>query len=81
MSGRRPDATQAFSFVDHFRECGVGDKWSSFPQYFRDRGYTVLGVGKLLHPGLPPSFLADGRALLPVRKLDGACNARSPDRT
>ena len=47
LSGRRPDATQAFSFMDHFREQGVGDSWSSFPQYFRDRGYTVLGVGKL----------------------------------
>ncbi len=59
MSGRRPDATQAYSFLDHFREQGVGDRWTSFPQYFRDRGFTVLGVGKLFHPGLPPSFDAE----------------------
>ena len=55
MSGRRPDATQSFSFKDHFREAGVGDQWSSMPQYFRERGFTTRGVGKLFHPGLPPN--------------------------
>jgi len=56
MTGRRPDATQAWSFRDHFREVGVGDKWTSMPQYFKNHGYTVFGTGKLFHPGLPPSF-------------------------
>ena len=56
MTGRRPDATRVFSFTDHFREAGVGSNWTSLPQYFRQQGYAVYGVGKMYHPGLPPSF-------------------------
>ena len=47
MTGRRPDATQAWSFMDHFREVGVGDKWISMPQWFRLNGFYTSGAGKL----------------------------------
>ena len=47
MTGRRPDATQAWSFMDHFREEGVGDKWISMPQWFRLNGFYTSGAGKL----------------------------------
>jgi len=56
MSGRRPDSTKAWTFEDHFREQGIGDKWSSLPQYFKERGYLTLGAGKIFHPSTPPSF-------------------------
>lgn len=56
MTGRRVDATQVWSFLHHFREEGVGDKWTSMPEYFRKQGYTVYGAGKMYHPGLPPNF-------------------------
>ena len=56
LTGRRPDATQAWSFMDHFRERGVGDKWTSLPEYFRRAGYWTVGAGKLFHPGVPPNF-------------------------
>ena len=53
-TGRRPDRTQAVSFVDHFRE--VGKEWATLPQHFRESGWQTYGAGKLFHPGLPPSF-------------------------
>jgi arylsulfatase A-like enzyme len=56
LTGRRPDATQAWSFMDHFRERGVGDQWTTLPEYFRTHGYWTVGAGKLFHPGLPPNF-------------------------
>mmetsp|Transcript_72939 Transcript_72939/g.173750 ORF Transcript_72939/g.173750 Transcript_72939/m.173750 type:complete len:667 (+) Transcript_72939:78-2078(+) len=56
MSGRRPDQTESWSFTGHFREEGIGNKWSSMPQYFKDHGYLTLGTGKIYHPALPPAF-------------------------
>ena len=56
MTGRRPDTTKAWNFIDHFREPGVGLNWTSLPQYFKKHGYFSSGVGKLYHPNLPPNF-------------------------
>ena len=50
MSGRRPDTTRVWEFVDHFRETDVGAHWVSLPQYFKSNGYLTLGGGKLFHP-------------------------------
>ena len=47
MTGRRPDTTRVWEFVDHFREKGVGADWVSMPQYFKAHGYITLGGGKL----------------------------------
>ena len=47
MSGRRPDTTHVFEFLDHFREMGVGHNWLSLPGYFKLHGYLTLGGGKL----------------------------------
>ena len=54
LSGRRPQRTKAWNFIDHFREEGVGANWTSFPGYFLQHGYTTLGGGKTYHPSLPP---------------------------
>lgn len=47
MTGRRPDTTKVWEFDDHFREAGPGTangvSWQSLPQYFKQRGYVVLG--------------------------------------
>ena len=53
MTGRRPDRTQCWNFIDNFRE--VGPDWISMPQYFKQNGYFTSGVGKLYHPDLPPN--------------------------
>ena len=56
MSGRRPDATKAYNFLNHFRESGVGDEWVALPELFKTAGYLVTGANKLYHEGLPPRF-------------------------
>lgn len=55
MTGRRPDTTKAWNFIDHFREPGVGLNWTSMPEYFKKHGYFTSGVGKLYHLNLPPN--------------------------
>jgi hypothetical protein len=47
MSGRRPDATKAFNFLNHFRETGIGDEWVALPELFKRAGYLVTGANKL----------------------------------
>ena len=42
--------------MDHFREEGIGDKWKTMPQWFRENGFFTVGSGKLFHPALPPNF-------------------------
>lgn len=56
MSGRRPDATKAYNFLNHFRETGVGDQWVALPELFKNAGFLVTGANKLYHEGLPPNF-------------------------
>eukprot|EP00730_Choanoeca_flexa_P007355 TRINITY_DN12321_c0_g1_i7.p2 TRINITY_DN12321_c0_g1~~TRINITY_DN12321_c0_g1_i7.p2 ORF type:complete len:202 (+),score=25.23 TRINITY_DN12321_c0_g1_i7:275-880(+) len=45
MSGRRPDTTQVWNFIDHFREPAIGAGWQSLPEYFKQHGYLTLGGG------------------------------------
>ena len=40
MTGRRPDATRVFNFVDHFRNT-TGATWRSMPQYFKENGFLT----------------------------------------
>eukprot|EP00005_Dracoamoeba_jomungandri_P012479 CAMPEP_0174275632 /NCGR_PEP_ID=MMETSP0439-20130205/59934_1 /TAXON_ID=0 /ORGANISM="Stereomyxa ramosa, Strain Chinc5" /LENGTH=498 /DNA_ID=CAMNT_0015367761 /DNA_START=46 /DNA_END=1538 /DNA_ORIENTATION=- len=54
LTGRRPDETKAWNFVDYFREKGIGQDWISFPQYFKEAGYHTTSLGKVFHPLLPP---------------------------
>eukprot|EP00755_Sulcionema_specki_P009900 Sspe_Gene.44967::Locus_22129_Transcript_1_1_Confidence_1.000_Length_458::g.44967::m.44967/K01136/IDS; iduronate 2-sulfatase len=55
MSGREPEKTRAYNFIDHFREAGIGENWTALPEAFKKEGYVVLGMGKTYHPGLPPN--------------------------
>ena len=56
LTGRRPDSTKSWNFIDSFRERGIGGNWTSLPQYFKEKGYTVVGTGKVFHKGLPPNW-------------------------
>ena len=51
MSGRVPDKTRTWNFIDDFRESGP--EWITMPEFFKNNGYTTLGHGKLYHPGHP----------------------------
>eukprot|EP01006_Ploeotia_vitrea_P004687 TRINITY_DN115191_c0_g1_i1.p1 TRINITY_DN115191_c0_g1~~TRINITY_DN115191_c0_g1_i1.p1 ORF type:complete len:546 (+),score=36.72 TRINITY_DN115191_c0_g1_i1:136-1638(+) len=52
LSGRRPDQTKVWNFINNFRQ--VGPNWISLPEYFKTHNYTTLGGGKIYHPGRPP---------------------------
>jgi iduronate 2-sulfatase len=54
MSGRRPDTTKVWNFINHFREKGIGSEWMSLPQWFKEHDYITLASGKLFHPAHPP---------------------------
>ena len=54
MTGRRPDTTKVWNFINHFRESGIGEDWVALPQFFREHGYLSYGSGKLYHPAKPP---------------------------
>jgi len=53
LSGRRPDRTKVWNFINDFRQ--AGPDWTSFPEHFKKNGYTTLGCGKIYHPGHPPN--------------------------
>jgi len=57
LSGRRPQVTQAYNFLDSFRE--VGPEWVTLPGYFRSAGFYTTSVGKVFHPDLPPNYDAN----------------------
>ena len=71
MTGRRPDRTRVWNFLDNFRcraghgqpghgeQCsvpGVGMNWTTLPGNFKRQGYLTLGNGKTFHPGDPWQF-------------------------
>eukprot|EP01006_Ploeotia_vitrea_P045533 TRINITY_DN66951_c0_g1_i3.p1 TRINITY_DN66951_c0_g1~~TRINITY_DN66951_c0_g1_i3.p1 ORF type:complete len:526 (+),score=35.83 TRINITY_DN66951_c0_g1_i3:39-1616(+) len=54
LSGRRPDTTQTWNFIDSFRKTPPdGHKWIALPQMFKENGYFSAGCGKVYHPGHP----------------------------
>ncbi|GMI15771.1 hypothetical protein TrVE_jg4338 [Triparma verrucosa] len=54
LSGRRPQRTEAYNFVDSFRDVEGGENWTTLPGLFKRNNYTTVGAGKIFHPGLPP---------------------------
>ena len=41
MSGRRPDATKCYNFLNHFRDNAPGQTWSSLPEHFKRNGSST----------------------------------------
>jgi arylsulfatase A-like enzyme len=56
MTGRRPDRTRVWNFMQNFRQNGRGGDWTSLPQNFKRAGYLTMGTGKTFHPGDPIQF-------------------------
>ena len=56
MSGRRPDLSRSWNFINHFRQDHPTD-WTSLPGLFvKDNDFVALGAGKVYHPKLPPCY-------------------------
>lgn len=61
MSGRRPDRTEMWNFVDGdlpggFRNAPGAAQWNTWPQHFGNMGYYTAGTGKIYHKGNPGHF-------------------------
>ena len=49
LTGRRPDTTQVHDIITYWRN--AGGNFTTIPQYFKENGYTTVGIGKIFHPG------------------------------
>eukprot|EP01043_Picozoa_sp_COSAG02_P002471 COSAG02_NODE_57_length_43668_cov_118.217196_8_plen_418_part_00 len=49
LTGRRPDHTRVYDLTHHFRDIGHR-ALVTLPEYFKLRGYTSTGMGKIFHP-------------------------------
>lgn len=49
LTGRRPDTTHVYDLQKYFRK--VGGNFTTIPEYFKQNGYTSIGMGKIFHPG------------------------------
>ena len=60
LSGRYPDKTRTWNFIDDFRSGSrEGESWTALPEFFRKKGFFVTGAGKIYHPTHPPNFDQD----------------------
>ncbi|KAL4229854.1 hypothetical protein ACF0H5_010246 [Mactra antiquata] len=48
LTGRRPDTTRVYDLDHYFRHTG---NFTTLPQYFKNKGYRSIGMGKIFHPG------------------------------
>lgn len=51
LTSRRPDTTRTWSVLPQEYWRDRGGNFTTLPQYFRERGYLTLGIGKIFHPG------------------------------
>lgn len=49
LTGARPDTTKVYDLVTHFRKAMPDTV--TLPQFFKQNGYFVQGLGKIFHPG------------------------------
>ena len=50
LTGRRPDTTHVYDLETYWRESA--GNFTTIPQYFKENGYTSIGMGKIFHPGI-----------------------------
>ena len=54
LTGRRPDTTLVWDLASYWRN--VSGNFTTIPQYFKNHGYTSIGMGKIFHPGAASGF-------------------------
>ncbi|KAK2141054.1 hypothetical protein LSH36_1170g00095 [Paralvinella palmiformis] len=47
LTGRRPDTNRIFDNRQYWRS--LGGNFTTMPQYFKENGYRVVGIGKVFH--------------------------------
>ena len=58
LTGRRPDTTRVTDITNYFRV--VGGNFTTIPQWFKERGYKSIGMGKIYHNGAASGDDNDG---------------------
>ena len=55
LTGRRPDTNHVWKIApdEYWRD---STNATSIPQYFKEKGYISIGMGKIYHPGAPSGF-------------------------
>ena len=53
LTSRRPDTTHVTTNSQNFRH--VGGNFTTLPQFFKNNGYTTVGMGKIFHDSQPAS--------------------------
>jgi iduronate 2-sulfatase len=66
MTGRRPDTTHVTDLETWFRE--AGGNFTTIPQFFKQRGYRSINVGKMFHQGVESSGPGGFRKCFKVKK-------------
>ena len=54
LTGRRPDTTHVYDLNTYWRT--VGGNFTTLPQYFKNHGYTTVGMGKIFHNGAASGY-------------------------
>lgn len=49
LTGRRPDRTRVYDLYSYWRN--TTSNFTSIPQFFLEKGYYTVGMGKIYHPG------------------------------
>uniref|UniRef100_A0A3Q3JML2 Iduronate 2-sulfatase n=1 Tax=Monopterus albus TaxID=43700 RepID=A0A3Q3JML2_MONAL len=57
LTSRRPDTTRLYDFNSYWRV--HSGNYTTLPQYFKDRGYFTMSVGKVFHPGIASNYTDD----------------------
>jgi len=64
LTGLRPDSTQVWDLYTSFRD-NLPDV-ITLPQFFKQNGYTTIGLGKTFHNNIPDTFSFQDK---PYRKV------------
>jgi iduronate 2-sulfatase len=73
LSGRRPDLSRSWNFINHFRQDHPTD-WTSLPGLFvKDPDFVSLGAGKVFHPKLPPAYDGNSSWSAPALPYKNPC--------
>lgn len=83
MTGRAPDKTRVWNFINDFRQGGSadgvpGEEWVTMPEFFVKHNYTTLGHGKLYHVSRVAVDLREGGVIPPVELTTCASLTASP---
>ena len=70
LTGRRPDGTQVWDLHTYWRD--LGHNYTTIPEFFKNRGFLSVGMGKIFHPG-PSSGTGSTAANATLARNSSAC--------